>query len=57
LKKFKKIVVCELNGGQFADYLRMTNPSFSYHSFCKIQGLPFTTVELMEKFNQIMEEK
>jgi 2-oxoglutarate ferredoxin oxidoreductase subunit alpha len=56
-KKFKKILVCELNGGQFADYLRITHPDFSYNKFCKIQGLPFTTVELMEKFNQIMEEK
>ena len=56
-KKFKKIVVCELNGGQFADYLRMTHPDFSYMKFCKIQGLPFTTIELIEKFNQIMEEK
>jgi len=56
-KKFKKILVCELNGGQFADYLRITHPDFSYKKFCKIQGLPFTTVELMEKFNQTLEEK
>ena len=55
-KNFKKILVCELNGGQFSDYLRMTHPDFSYMKFCKIQGLPFTTVELIEKFNQIMEE-
>jgi len=56
-KNFKKILVCELNGGQFADYLRMTHPDFSYLKFCKIQGLPFTTVELIEKFNQTLEEK
>ncbi|MDR0606452.1 MAG: 2-oxoacid:acceptor oxidoreductase subunit alpha [Bacteroidales bacterium] len=56
-KNFKKILVCELNGGQFADYLRITYPEFSYLKFNKIQGLPFTTEELIEKFNQIIEEK
>jgi 2-oxoglutarate ferredoxin oxidoreductase subunit alpha len=56
-KNFKKILVCELNGGQFADYLRMMHPDFSYMKFCKVQGLPFTTVELIEKFNQTIEEK
>jgi len=56
-KGFKKILVCELNGGQFADYLRMTHPQYSYMKYGKIQGLPFTTQELTEKFNQILEEK
>lgn len=56
-KKFKKILVCELNRGQFADYLRMTYPEFSYQKFNKVQGLPFTSEELIEKFNQIIEEK
>jgi 2-oxoglutarate ferredoxin oxidoreductase subunit alpha len=56
-KKFKKILVCELNGGQFADYLRMIHPEYSYLKFNKVQGLPFTTEELIEKFNQILEEK
>ncbi len=56
-KNFKKILVCELNGGQFADYLRMKHPGFSYTKFCKVQGLPFTTEELIEKFNQTIEEK
>jgi 2-oxoglutarate ferredoxin oxidoreductase subunit alpha len=56
-KKFKKILVCELNGGQFADYLRITYPEFSYMKLNKVQGLPFTTEELKENFNQIIEEK
>jgi len=56
-KGFKKILVCELNGGQFADYLRMTHPSFSYMKLCKVQGLPFTTEELIGKFNQTLEEE
>lgn len=55
--KFKKIVVCELNEGQFANYLRMTFQQFTFHQFNKCQGLPFTTVELGEEFNRLLEEK
>lgn len=53
-KNFKKIVVCELNMGQFANYLRMNFPQFEYLQFNKVQGLPFTTVELSEKFNELL---
>ncbi len=56
-KKFKKILVCELNNGQFVNYLRMTHPQFTYHKFNKIQGLPFMVNELTDKFNQILENK
>jgi 2-oxoglutarate ferredoxin oxidoreductase subunit alpha len=56
-KKFKKILVCELNGGQFADYLRMVHHEFSYIKYNKVQGLPFTTEELIETFKQILEKK
>lgn len=56
-KRFKKLVVCELNLGQMADYLRMTFQEFTYLQFNKVQGLPFTVVELEEKFNQILEGK
>lgn len=48
LKNFKKILVCELNSGQFANYLRMTYPEFKYEKYNKIQGLPFTVSELVE---------
>ncbi|MFO7722780.1 MAG: 2-oxoacid:acceptor oxidoreductase subunit alpha [Bacteroidales bacterium] len=57
LKKFKKIVVCENNLGQFANYLRSQHPQFNYHQFNKIQGLPFMIFELKEKFIQLLEEK
>ena len=55
-KKFKKIVVCELNLGQFADYLRMNFQEFTYHQYNKVEGLPFTVVELKEEFNRLTEE-
>ncbi|MDX9845421.1 MAG: 2-oxoacid:acceptor oxidoreductase subunit alpha [Tenuifilaceae bacterium] len=57
LKRFKKIIVCELNMGQMANYLRMNFQEFNYMQFNKVQGLPFTVVELKEKFNQILEGK
>ncbi len=57
LSKFKKIVIAELNLGQFANYLRMNFPSLEYLQYNKIQGLPFTVVELKENFNKILEAK
>lgn len=51
--KFKKIVVCELNDGQFANYLRIVHPQFNYIKYNKIKGIPFTTTELINTFNQI----
>jgi 2-oxoglutarate ferredoxin oxidoreductase subunit alpha len=54
---FKKIVVCELNLGQFANYLRSKLPKYTYEQFNKIQGLPFLISELKRKFNEILEDK
>jgi len=56
-KRFKKILVCELNMGQMANYLRINFQEFAYLQYNKVQGLPFTVVELKEKFNQILEGK
>ncbi|MBN1649799.1 MAG: 2-oxoacid:acceptor oxidoreductase subunit alpha [Bacteroidales bacterium] len=57
LKKFKKIVVAEINNGQFASYLRSVFPEFTYLQYNKVMGLPFTSIELMDKFTNILEEK
>lgn len=54
--KFKKIVVAELNLGQFANYLRMKKQQYKYLQYNKIQGLPFTVSELKENFTKILEE-
>ncbi len=56
-KGFKKIIVCELNSGQFVNYLRMTLHDFKYQQYNKVQGLPFVVNELVSKFNQVIEEK
>jgi len=57
LSKFKKLVVCELNLGQFANYLRMNFQEFEFKQYNKIQGLPFTVIELKEHFIKLLEEK
>jgi 2-oxoglutarate ferredoxin oxidoreductase subunit alpha len=56
LARYKKVLVCELNNGQFVNYLRMNFPEIPYLQYNKIQGLPFTVIELVEKFNQIAKE-
>jgi len=54
LKKFKKIVVCELNSGQFAKVLKMNFNEFDILQYNKIQGLPFGNTELIQKFKQLV---
>ena len=54
--RFKKIIVPELNLGQFVQHLRMNFQHFKFEQYNKIQGLPFMVKELVDKFNQILEE-
>jgi len=54
--RFKKIIVPELNLGQFVLYLRMHFQQFDFEQYNKIQGLPFMVKELVALFNQKLEE-
>ncbi len=54
--RFKKIIVCELNLGQFASYLRDKVPGFEYHQYNKVKGLPFTVFELKQGINKVLED-
>ncbi|HUW93138.1 MAG TPA: 2-oxoacid:acceptor oxidoreductase subunit alpha [Bacteroidales bacterium] len=54
---YNKLVVCELNNGQFANYLRMKHPRFTYHQCNKIQGLPFTVQEIKDYCIKLLEVK
>ncbi|MFI3323742.1 MAG: 2-oxoacid:acceptor oxidoreductase subunit alpha [Rikenellaceae bacterium] len=54
--RFKTIVVCELNMGQFAGYLRQQFPHINFRQVNKCEGLPFTYEELSEKFINLIEE-
>ncbi len=56
-KNWKKIVVCEINLGQFVKYLRMNFQQYQFRQINKVQGLPFTIDELQQKLTQILEEK
>jgi 2-oxoglutarate ferredoxin oxidoreductase subunit alpha len=54
LSKFKKIVVCELNSGQFASVLKINFDKFEFLQFNKIQGLPFGSTDLITKFKELV---
>ena len=45
--RFEKILVCELNSGQFVNYLRGRLPQFSYSQYNKVQGQPFLVQEIV----------
>ena len=52
--KFRRIVVCELNEGQFANYLRQQFQQFRYEQYNKCEGLPFTVAELIQNFESLL---
>lgn len=54
--KFKKIIVCELNLGQFVSYLRDRLPGYHYHQYNKVKGLPFTVSELKASIEKLLED-
>lgn len=54
LGKYKKILVCELNMGQFINYLRGHFPDLHFEQYNKIQGLPFTVKELKDRIKQLL---
>jgi 2-oxoglutarate ferredoxin oxidoreductase subunit alpha len=56
-RRFKKLVVCELNLGQFADYLRIKHQEFMYDQINKVQGLPFTIKDIKDKCIKMLEDK
>ncbi|MBN2637880.1 MAG: 2-oxoacid:acceptor oxidoreductase subunit alpha [Bacteroidales bacterium] len=56
LSKFKRILVCENNMGQFVSYLRMQFPELRYEQYNKVQGLPFMVSELKQKFESLLNE-
>lgn len=54
IQHFKKVVVCELNSGQFATFLRSNVPAVEFLQYNKIQGQPFTVDELEADFSELM---
>lgn len=52
--KFRKIIVCELNSGQFADYLRAKHQKFHYYQLNKVQGQPFIVKDVVDAVNELL---
>ena len=44
---YDNILVCELNSGQFVNYLRGVLPQYKYSQFNKVQGQPFLVQEIV----------
>ncbi len=55
LSQYKRIIVCELNTGQFAAYLRAQFPDLEIEQYNEIQGQPFA-VERIVRYAQINNE-
>lgn len=52
--RFKKILICELNRGQFASYLRSVLPEGNYLRFNKVQGQTFLVQEIEDAINNLL---
>lgn len=56
LRRYKQVVVAELNTGMFADYLQAKFPDVKIRRINKIQGQPFLVSEIVEKVNSFTEK-
>ena len=48
LRQYKRIIVCELNTGQFAAYLRSQFPDLNIEQYNEIMGQPFAVERIVE---------
>lgn len=56
IRRYKKVVVCELNSGQFASYLSGHIHGVNFLQYNKVEAQPFTTSELVEHFAHLLEK-
>jgi 2-oxoglutarate ferredoxin oxidoreductase subunit alpha len=56
LRKFKKIIVAELNNGQLAGYLMEKVPGLQVSRCNKVEGQPFAVSELIDAFTKKLGE-
>lgn len=57
LSRYKRVIVAELNTGQFADYLQAKFPDVRIERINKVQGQPFLVKEVIDGVTKIMEGK
>lgn len=53
LRRYKKVIVAELNTGMMADYLTMHFPDVDFARINKVQGQPFLVEEIVGRVNEI----
>ena len=54
LSGFRRILICELNSGQFADWLRARYPGHDYIQCNKVQGQPFLVQEIVDAIEKAL---
>ena len=57
MRRYKKIVVCEQNLGQFAMVLGGKIPRLNIYKYNRVEGQPFSVSDLVDHITQIMEDK
>ena len=48
LRRYKRVIVCELNSGQFAAFLRSKIEGLHLEQYNEIQGQPFAVERIVE---------
>ncbi len=56
LRRYRRVVVAELNTGQFADYLQAKFPDVNIHRINKIQGQPFLVHEIVDGVTELLKK-
>ncbi len=54
LSRYSRVIVAELNTGQFADYLQARFPKTHIDRINKVQGQPFSVAEIINSVKQLM---
>ncbi|MDE5979156.1 MAG: 2-oxoacid:acceptor oxidoreductase subunit alpha, partial [Muribaculaceae bacterium] len=53
-RRYKRLIVAELNTGQFADYLQARFPEQTFLRINKVEGQPFMVHEIVEKVKELL---
>ncbi len=54
LRRYRRVIVAELNTGMFADYLQAKYPDVEIKRINKVQGQPFMVKEVVDKVTEFM---
>ncbi|MDE6512515.1 MAG: hypothetical protein K2L00_10570, partial [Muribaculaceae bacterium] len=57
IRKYRNVIVAELNTGMFADYLQQKLPGIEIKRVNKIEGQPFMVSEIVDGVLRHMNEK